>query len=454
MPEALYTADEMRAAEEAYPGYPDTVPELMDRAGRAVADLVLGEFPGARRITAVCGSGNNGGDGKVAARYLEAAGCDVRVVDVRPEDEAKDLGTPDLVIDAIFGTGFAGEPRPGAARLIEAMNDLGAPVVAVDVPSGVDASTGEIAGASVAAARTVTFHGGKVGLHVGPGRFRAGESAVADIGLRPTETAHALAGPSILRLVPLRGERDTKYTAGSVLVVGGSPGLTGAACLASEAAFRADAGYVTVAAPRESLPVIEARLPEAVKRPLEDVWEAVPRARSLAVGPGLGRSGGRQTLVRRLLAETDLPAVVDADGLHGLEPFEREPPTVLTPHSGELGGLLGVEPSWVDAHRLEASRRAVERFRCTVLLKGADTIVAAPGERTLVVEVGPPSLATAGSGDVLTGIVGAFLAKGLDGRRAAAAAAVAHGLAAARLPRPGLVAGDLLDSLPHVLAAA
>jgi NAD(P)H-hydrate epimerase len=237
-----------------------------------------------------------------------------------------------------------------------------------------------------------------------------------------------------------------------VLVVGGSPGLTGAACLAARAAFRADAGYVAVAAPRASLPVIEQQLLEAVKRPLEEVWDAVSRARSLALGPGLGRSEGARELVRRLLEETDLPAVVDADALFELQPFTRTAETVLTPHSGELARLLGVDASWIDAHRLEASRRAVERFRCVVLLKGEGTIVAAPDAQTLVVP-GWPSLATAGTGDVLTGIIGSFLAKGMDARLAAAAAATAHAEAAAEAPqRAGLVASDVIEMLPHVLA--
>jgi ADP-dependent NAD(P)H-hydrate dehydratase / NAD(P)H-hydrate epimerase len=456
MLEPLYTADEMREAEQAYAGYPDTIPELMDRAGQAVAAVVLEEFADARRITVVCGGGSNGGDGKVAARYLSDAGRQVRVVDVKPEDTPKDLGEPDLVIDAIFGTGFEGEPRRGAARLIEAINALDVDVVAVDVPSGVDASTGEVAGPAVEATCTVTFHGEKVGLLVSPGEFFAGWSEVADIGLEERETAHARVTRDILGIVPLRGENEpeTKYTAGSVLVVGGSPGMTGAVCLAAEAAFRADAGYVAVAAPRESLPVIETRLLEAVKRPLEEVWDAVGRAGALAIGPGLGRSDDRKALVRRLLAETDLPAIVDADGLHGLEPVERDAPLVLTPHSGELAGLLGVESKWVDAHRLEAVGRAVERFRCVVLLKGPETIVAAPGGRTLV-SAGASMLATAGTGDVLTGIVGAFLSKGMDAQLAAAAAARAHAMAAFKVShRSGLIASDVIAALPHVLDAA
>jgi hydroxyethylthiazole kinase-like uncharacterized protein yjeF len=446
MLEPLYTAEEMSAVEAGH-----DVKKLMQRAGRGLAEFVLDEYEERKAITVVCGPGNNGGDGKVAARRLRQAQRNVRIVESKPEDEEKDLGRPDLVVDALFGTGFSGAPRPAAARLIERVNAAGVDVVSVDVPSGVDASTGEVAGAVVDAAWTVTFHREKVGLSVAPGTFFRGELEVVDIGLADRETVHARTTPGILDLVPLRSSRDTKYTAGTVLVVGGSPGLTGAACLSARAAFRADAGYVAVAAPRASLPVIEQQLLEAVKRPLEEVWDAVSRARSLAIGPGLGRSDGARELVRRLLEETDLPAVVDADALFELQPFTRSAQTVLTPHSGELARLLGVEASWIDAHRLEAAHRAVERFRCVVLLKGEGTIVAAPGEQTLVVP-GWPSLATAGTGDVLTGIVGAFLAKGMDARLAAAAAATAHAEAAAEAPqRAGLVASDVIEMLPYVL---
>jgi len=444
--EPLYTADEMRAAEAGH-----DVEQLMQRAGRALGEFILDEYDDRKAITVVCGPGNNGGDGKVAARRLKQAQRDVRLVESKPEHEEKDLGRPDLIVDALFGTGFTGEPRSGAARLIEQINAADVEVVAVDVPSGVDASTGEVAGAVVDADWTVTFHREKVGLYVAPGTLYRGELEVVDIGLQDRETTYARPTPEILDLVPLRSPRDTKYTAGSVLVVGGSPGLTGAACLAARAAFRADAGYVAVAAPRASLPVLEQQLLEAVKRPLEEVWDAVARARSLALGPGLGRSDGARALVRRLLEETDLPAVVDADALFELDPFTRDAPTVLTPHSGELGRLLDVESSWIDAHRLEAARRAVERFRCVVLLKGEGTIVAAPDEQTLICP-GFPSLATAGTGDVLTGIVGSFLAKGMDGRLAAAAAVTAHTEAATEAPqRAGLVASDVVEMLPYVL---
>jgi hydroxyethylthiazole kinase-like uncharacterized protein yjeF len=433
MLEPLYTAAEMRAAEAGH-----DVEQLMERAGAAVADEILTRFPDRRSFAAVCGGGANGGDGRIAAELLRAAGWEERA-----------LGDADVVIDALFGTGFRGPPRDEAAQQITAMNDSSAPIVAVDIASGVDASTGEVPGAAVSATATVTFHGRKVGHEVAPGRFHAGEVVVADIGLEPAETEHALVTPAILGQVPRRKPGDTKYTAGSVLVVGGSPGMTGAVCLTAEAAFRADAGYVTVAAPKEALPVIETRLLEAVKRPLDEVWEAVERARALAIGPGLGRE--RKELVRRLLAETDRPAVVDADALWELEPVERRAATVLTPHSGELGRLLGEEASWVDAHRLEALRRGVERFQCVVLLKGEGTLVGAPGTGALV-SGGFPSLATAGTGDVLTGVVAAFLAKGMDARLGTAAAAKAHTEAAVAAPhRAGLIASDLLATLPGVL---
>jgi NAD(P)H-hydrate epimerase len=222
--------------------------------------------------------------------------------------------------------------------------------------------------------------------------------------------------------------------------------------------MRADAGYVTLAVPAESLPVAEALTLEPVKvgwsddGAVETIAAAGERARSLAIGPGLGRTERRQALVRELLERLEVPAVVDADALYGLEPVERNAPTVLTPHAGELARLLDTESSWVDAHRLEAATSAAARFGAVVLLKGPDTIVASPTGGVIVSDLGPPALATAGTGDVLTGVLSSFLAKGLEPQLAAAAAAVAHARAAELAPhRAGLVAGDLLDSLPAAL---
>jgi NAD(P)H-hydrate epimerase len=429
MLEPLYTAAEMKEAEAGH-----DVQALMERAGRAVAEEALRRYPDAQSFGAVCGGGANGGDGRIALDVLRSAG-----------KGAEEGTNGDVLIDALFGTGFHGEPRPEAARLIEEINAAAAPVVAVDLPSGVDADTGEIAGAAVRADVTVTMHGRKVGLEVAPGRFRAGEVVVADIGLEQRETGAALVDRAVLGLVPRKRETDNKYTAGALLVVGGSPGMAGSVTLTASAAFRADAGYVTICSEVEP-PVLE-----AVKRPLEETFDVAPRHGALAVGPGLGRSDEKRALVRRLLEETQLPAVVDADALFELEPFTRTAPTVLTPHEGELGRLLDRDSSWVAAHRLAAVSETVERFGCVCLLKGVDALIAAPGEGVLVAALGPPSLATAGTGDVLTGVIGAFLAKGMDARIAAAAGAVACDVAARLGPERGLVASDVIGLLPAAL---
>jgi len=489
--EPLYTAAEMRAAEEAYPG---PTLELMERAGTATAEAMLREYADARSFSVWCGGGSNGGDGLVVARALHQAGRGVEVFLLGSEgklrgDAAENLrrarevsvpfvdapGDSDVVVDALFGTGFSGSPRREAAERIEALNAAPAPAVAVDIPSGIDASTGEVAGAAIRAARTVTFHGRKVGLTVAPGRFHAGEVEVADIGLAPGETRARRVTREILVLVPRRGARDNKYSAGSVLVVGGSTGMTGALLLASEAAFRAGAGYVRACFPEVLDVIVEQRLVEAVKTPCpcdgegrlvpeaaDVIVEAAGRAHAVALGPGLGRSDGTKALVRDLLARLDLPVVLDADALWGLtgnlEPVRaRAATSVLTPHAGELGRLLERESSHVDAHRLDAVHAGADGAGATVLLKGPDTLVAAPGRGVLVCDLGNPGLATAGTGDVLTGIVAAFLAKGMEPELAAAAAAaaggVAAGLAADRHGQAGMIARDVIEGLSPALSA-
>ncbi len=284
MLEPLYTAAEMRAAEERYPGYPATAPELMERAGAAVAREVLQLFPNAHRVAVVCGGGANGGDGRIAARILRDEGLDA--VETTAVEQA------DVIVDALFGTGFHGEPRADAAATIQRINAAAAPVVSVDVPSGVDASTGEVAGEAVRATITVTFHGLKVGLAVSPGRFHTGEAVVADIGLELSGTDLKLVTPDVLSLVPRKRPEDNKYSAGSVLVVGGAPGMTGAVCLTAAAAFRADAGYVTVAVPEQSLTVVEVRLLEPVKVTWPDALSASAKAGGDCDRPGARTHGG------------------------------------------------------------------------------------------------------------------------------------------------------------------
>jgi hydroxyethylthiazole kinase-like uncharacterized protein yjeF len=452
----LLTAGETRVAEEAHQGSLD---ELMERAGSAVADVVLRRYPG--RVTVVCGTGKNGGDGRVCARVLREAGRDVTLV-----EGVGDLGEPDVIVDALLGIGLREAPREDAARMIELVNACARPVVSVDVPSGVDASTGEVAGVAIRATTTVTFGAAKVGLAIAPGRLYAGAVTVAPLGLRPREHEHALVPASALLEVPRKHSGSSKYSAGSVLVVGGSRGLTGAPMLASLAAFRADAGYVAVAAPESMLPILETALLEVVKRPLPEdssgrllprsadaILAAAEKADAVAIGPGLGRSEGTVALVRLLLEQLDLPVVLDADALWNLEPFARAAPTVLTPHSGELAALLGTDSREIDAHRLDAVRRATSRFGAVVLLKGADTLVASPREGVLVATYGTPALATAGTGDVLTGVIAAFLAKGMEAKLAAAVGAVAHGIAAELIdPQRGVIASDLLPELRRALA--
>lgn len=433
--EPLYTAEEMCAAEADH-----DVDALMQRAGAAVAEEVMRRWPDAQRIAIQAGGGANGGDGRIAGEILKARGREL-------VDES-----PDVVVDALLGTGLKGEPREEAARVIDEINSAGVPVLAVDIPSGVNASTGEVAGAAVTADVTVTMHGRKVGLAVAPGRFHAGEVVVADIGLAAAETEARLVTPAILNEVPRRGPGDNKYTAGHVVVVGGSRGMTGAAALAARAALRADAGYVTICAPAQSLPVLETLVLEAVKRPLEEASEAAAKAGALAVGPGLGRDEDARALVRDLLTEAEVPVVVDADALFELEPAVWAAARVLTPHEGELGRLLGRESQEIAAHRLASVREAADRFNCVVVLKGEDSLVAAPNGSVLVSALGFPSLATAGTGDVLTGITAAFLAKGMEPQLGAAAACVAQQLASRAAPqRYGLVASDVIEALPSVL---
>ena len=454
--EPLLTADETRRAEEAHDG---SMEELMERAGQAVADVVLERFPG--KVTVVCGGGNNGGDGRICARVLRDAGRDVTLVEAFGE-----FGDPDVIVDALLGIGLQDAPREDVARVIELINAAGVPVVSVDVPSGVNASTGEVPGVAVDAAATVTFGAAKVGLVVAPGRFHAGNVHVAEIGLAAAGHEHSLVAAEILLDVPRKGRESTKYRAGSVLVVGGSPGLTGAPMLAALGAFRADAGYVSLAVPESTLPVFEAGVLEAVKRPLPEdaggrllpraadaVLEAAERADAVAIGPGLGRSEGTRDLVRILLERLEKPVVLDADALWGLEPFERRAPTILTPHAGELAAMLDLDAREIAAHRLDSVRRVASLFGSVVLLKGPDTLVAAPREGVLVAAYGEPALATAGTGDVLTGVIAAFVAKGMEPRLAAAAGAVAHGIASRVVePHVGLVASDLLPGIQRALA--
>ena len=485
---ALREADRRAGEDHAMPSI-----LLMERAGLATAEAVLAEFGAVRAARVVVGSGNNGGDGLVVARHLADAGWDVQVM--APGDPP---GTPDaatmaaiaaslgiavapfrpdpaegrVVVDALLGTGASGAPRGPAAAAVEWMAGCGAPVVAVDVPSGVEADTGRAPGPAVRADLTVTYHGDMVGLRVAPGSAHAGRVVVADIGIPAGVAVPAaawLVGEGAVAAIPPKAAAGDKYAAGAVLVVAGSPGLTGAASLASRSALRAGAGLVVVATPAAVQPAVAAHLLEVMTAPLPDdgghltpgsvdaVVEQAHRVGALALGPGLGRADATTAAVAEILRRVDLPAVVNADGLWHLHDAPetagaRAPATVLTPHAGEAARLLGRTREEVEAARLEAALDLAERSRAIAVLKGAGTIVAAPDGRVAVNAGGSPALATAGTGDVLTGAVAAFLAKGVEPFAAAAAAVAAHARAGEIARRgDGTIASDVLEALPEAI---
>jgi len=454
------TPAEMRAVDEA--AYASVGLEvLVERAGFAVAGTaarLLGGTYG-RRVVVVAGRGHNGDDGRVAARLLARRGARCTVV---PAGEAPEqLPECDLVVDAAYGTGFRGSYRAPSPP-------PGVPVLAVDVPSGLDGETGEAGEGAVLADATVTFVALKVGLLVGRGPSLAGAVHVADIGLDPGRPgAHQVEDLDIAAWLPRRA-RDAHKWQHAVLVVAGSPGMLGSAELCSRAALRSGSGMVRLGSPGTepgAVPVAEA---VAIGLPLED-WagaalEQAGRCKAVVLGPGLGTSDAARAGVRAVLAEAAVPVVLDADGLNCLgelrDPVEdpggagallarRPAPTVLTPHEGELARLTGRLPS---ASRLAEARHLARRFGVTMLLKGSTTVVAAPSGEVLLSTAGSSRLATAGTGDVLSGVIGAFVAQGVEPHRAAALAAHVHGRAASRGRPAGLVAGDLPELVSSVLS--
>ena len=445
----IVTPEEMAAIDAAAP---EPVDVLIERAGSAVARMarqMLGGTYG-RTVNVIAGKGNNGNDGRAAARILGADGVRVRTFDAA--NCPPRLPDADLVIDAAYGTGFHGQwraPHVGAT-----------PVLAVDIPSGVNGLTGEAARGVLPADRTVTFAALKPGLVLAAGRNLAGDVEVVDIGLDTARArAHLVEAADVASWWRPRPPTAHKWSR-AVRIVAGSPGMTGAAHLAAGAAQRAGSGMVSL-----SSPGVEADAPpEVVRRRLpafdwtDAVLEDLHRYHALVIGPGLGRQEYTVAAVRSTVRQAATPVVVDGDGLFALAwdpdgagPLvrRRESPTVLTPHDGEYGLLVGHRP---DADRLAAVRQVAADMRAVVLLKGPVTVVGEPGGAVLVVASGDARLATAGTGDVLSGIVGALLATGMDPFRAAAAGAWIHAEAGLRGPAVGLVAGDLVDGLPDVLA--
>ncbi|MEY2422375.1 MAG: ADP-dependent NAD(P)H-hydrate dehydratase / NAD(P)H-hydrate epimerase [Acidimicrobiaceae bacterium] len=441
----VVTPEEMTAIDRAAP---EPVDVLIARAGKAVALRALSMLGGAygRRVTVVAGKGNNGNDGRDAARRLRQRGARVEVLDAASVGPGERLARCDLVIDAAYGTGFRGAyeaPDPG-----------GALVLAVDIPSGVNGLTGEAAPGAVRADVTVTFAALKPGLLFHPGRALAGAVAVADIGLDCSSAkADVVEAADVAAWLPERPPETHKWRS-AVWIVAGSPGMSGAASLASRGAQRSGAGYVRLSSPGSDL---DADAPvEVVRTTLPhvawdiDVLEGLGRFKALIVGPGLGTDPATAPSVHRVVLESPVPTVVDGDGLTALGAdvgLYTHPLTVLTPHDGEYERLMGRPPS---ADRIDAARALAQTANATVLLKGATPVIADAEGRALLVITADARLATAGTGDVLSGIIGALLAQGVHPLRAAAAGAWLHGRASTHGPRRGLVASDLLECLPSV----
>jgi NAD(P)H-hydrate epimerase len=437
---AVLTPDEVQAVDAAAP---EPVEVLIARAGAAVAaeavDLLGGTY--GRRVVVVAGKGSNGADGRVAADLLRRRGARVEVLDAAHLPEV--LPASDLVVDAAYGTGFHGT--------WDAPSPAGAPVLAVDIPSGVDARTGQAGDSTWSAVRTVTFQAVKPGHLLGRGAELAGDVVVADIGLDVSGALTWLVEDADV-VLPER-PRDAHKWQAAVWVVAGSPGMTGAAHLASRAAQRAGAGYVRLsvpgAGPGEGAPIEAVGVPLAPSGWASTVLDGLGRFGAAVVGPGLGR--GSDADVQALVAGAEVPLVVDGDGLTALGAGPRVGGNVvLTPHDGEFERLTGSAPG---ADRLGAARDLAASSGGIVLLKGSTTVVADPGGRVLLTATGDARLASAGTGDVLSGIIGALLAAGVPPFEAAAWGAHLHGLAGQAGPARGLVAGDLVERLPEVLAA-
>ncbi len=509
----LVTAAEMReldrrTIEEV--GVPSLV--LMENAGRTTYQVLRREFPElAGPVAVVAGRGNNGGDGFVVARYAANAGLPVQVfllagreqvagdarvnleilgrlgvaVEEVPDEAAlhrglQRLSRAGIIVDALLGTGLNSPVRGLMAEMIEGINHLGAPVLAVDIPSGLCADTGQVLGVAVRADVTVTYGLPKLGQILPPGRDLTGRLWRVDISIPPGLTAplplELAAAGELAGLLPERPFASHKGTFGHLVVLAGSVGKTGAAALAAAAGLRAGAGLVTAAVPESLNDILEVKLTEAMSLPLPEAEGARAVGRqalaalqafladktALALGPGLGTHPETQEVVRELVRTLPLPLVLDADGVNCLQGDLHclrgaAGPRVITPHPGEMARLLGVSARDIQSRRLQTASEVAAAAGCVVVLKGAQTVTAAPDGRVCLNRTGNPGLASGGTGDVLTGLVGGFLAQGLAPWDAARLGVFLHGLAADHLARTlgprGFVAGDLIEALPQVLAA-
>ena len=488
MDSVLLTPKEMASADRATidAGTPGIV--LMERAGAAVAAAVRRRLPKGGGVIVLAGPGNNGGDGFVAARLLRRDGY--RVTAALYGDRARivadaklaidryggplvaadptEFAGADLIVDALFGAGLHLPLAPAALALIRAANDSGIPVLAVDLPSGIDGAGGMNAEAAIIAAETVTFFRLKPAHVLLPGRINCGTVTLVDIGISPSAISRAalktrLNRPDLwLDQLPRPRVDGHKYDRGHLLVIAGAPGMGGAARLAAGAALRMGAGLVTIGAPAASLAENAAQLNAIMLRQVDSSVDLVRllgdrRINSIVLGPGLGAEESTARLVEGvILAAT--PAVLDADALSAfarqparlIDRLDRSAGTVLTPHAGEFARLFP-EYDGLSVSKLEKARKAAQRCRAVIVLKGADTVVAAPDGLAAIADNAPPSLATAGAGDVLAGMIGGLMAEGMPAFQAATAAVWVHG-EAAKAAGIGLTAEDLAPRIPAVLA--
>ncbi len=475
---------------------------LMENAGREAAAVLMSRYPRGTRVAIICGPGNNGGDGLAAGRHLALAGYHVEIwlgaddgdykgdaltnlvvarrlgLSLRRVPEDMDalqqaLAGADLIVDAFFGTGFHGAPRPAAAAVLRAVNSAHRPVAALDIPSGVEADTGAVRGEAIQAAFTITFAAPKLGCLLYPGAGRCGELIVAPISLPVDLLAGdikrgTIEAGEVAASLPARSRDAHKGQAGHVLVIGGSPGLTGAPFLAARGALRAGAGLVTAAVPA-GLPY-----PDKPAEAMMATWPAGPgggfspaalpdlgawleRADVVAVGPGMGQAPETWEFLSCLLEAWRGPAVIDADALNLLAAHRAwrkgpRPSWILTPHPGEMARLAGAGIPEIQADRPGWAARLAAEWGAIVALKGVPTVIASPDGEIKLNTTGDPAMATGGMGDVLTGAIAALMAQGMAPDRAAQAGVYLHGLAGEMAARAdggtGILAGEVADRLP------
>ena len=481
-------------------GVPGVV--LMENAGRAVASVILGEYPSAKRIAVICGAGNNAGDGFVIARHLISSGKDVSIhIAERKERyggdaktnldslleigaEIRELGGKlprikdvDVIVDAIFGTGLDRDVGGFYEKLIKFINRHSARRVCVDIPSGLDADTGRPLGIAVMADVTVTFTPAKLGMCIYPGVDYAGKLCVADITiprlLEEDLPLELLTFQKCRRLIKKRAADSHKGTYGHLLVLAGSPGKSGAAVLCAEAALRAGSGLVTLGVPNSISPAVEEKTTEVMSVSLKDskdgtfhpdaheevLRELDGKKTALAVGPGISTSKSAEKFLKKVITQCEVPVTLDADALNIISKTpdilkKTKVPAVITPHPGEMARLCGVRTKQVQDDRIGTSTRFSEKYGCYVVLKGARTVVTTPGGEVFINPTGNSAMATAGTGDVLTGIIGGLAAQGYDPVQSCLLGVFLHGHAADLLLEETGTAGFTASEISRKIPAS